>query len=163
MSVLDSPRLRGRPVAPGDAPVLAVLFGEPATLRWSADGARPWDAARARAGAEAHAAHWAAHRFGLRLWEDAAGPAVLAGLQFCVIDGRAEIEASFAAFPDRRRKGLAGEAMAAVVAEAPQIAREVAAVVREGNRPALALLARLGFREVRAVRGARLLRLGVPA
>lgn len=145
MTDLITPRLTGRPVAPSDAPFLARLFGAAEVGRWTSSDGAPWDAARAAAKAEAFAAHWTAHRFGLRLWREGDAPVALAGLQFCVIGGLPAIEAAFAVLPARQRRGLAAEAMAAALVEAPDIALRLQAVTRPGNAAAEALLTRLGF------------------
>ena len=146
MSLLRTQRLTGRPVTARDAGFLASLFGRAEIGAWTSDDAAP-DRREAAERARAFAAHWSAHGFGLRLWKDAAGPAGLAGLQFCVLEGAAAVEASFAFLPDRWGRGLAQEAMQAAMQEAPALAAEIHAVVREGNAPAFALLRRLGFAE----------------
>ncbi|MEM1313194.1 MAG: GNAT family protein [Pseudomonadota bacterium] len=145
MSALVTSRLQGRPVAPSDAPFLAALFGAPGVAAWTSEDRAPWTPARAKAKAAAFAAHWTAHRFGLRVWEEDGVPAVLAGLQFCVIGGLPAVEAAFATAPERQRRGLAAEAMAAALTEAPGIAARLHAVTLAGNAPAEALLRRLGF------------------
>ncbi|MEO1689525.1 MAG: GNAT family N-acetyltransferase [Pseudomonadota bacterium] len=145
---LDTARLRGRPVRDGDGPFLAALFGAPEVGAWTQAEAAPWTPARAAAEARAFAAHWTAHRFGLRVWSDAQGPAALAGLQFCVIGGLPAVEAAFAVRPDRQRRGLAREAMTAALEEAPQIAAWLHAATRPENAAAEALLRRLGFARV---------------
>jgi RimJ/RimL family protein N-acetyltransferase len=145
MSHLTTPRLHGRPVAPSDAPFLARLFGAAEVGRWTSAEQAPWTPARAEARAAAFAAHWTAHRFGLRLWDEGGAPVALAGLQFCVIGGLPAIEAAFAVIPERQRRGLAAEAMAAVLSEAPDISRSLHAVTLPGNAAAEALLTRLGF------------------
>ncbi|SFH77408.1 GNAT family N-acetyltransferase [Albimonas pacifica] len=146
MSTLRTLRLEGRPVRPRDAAFAAALFGRSEIARWTGDDA-PWSRAQAAGRARAFAGHWTAHGFGLRLWRDREGPAGVAGLQFCVLEGAAAIEASFAFAPERWGQGLAAEAMAAALAEGAGICAEVQAVVREGNAPAVALLRRLGFVE----------------
>mgnify|MGYP005857372731 CR=1 FL=1 len=159
MTRLATPRLDGHPVARSDAGFLAALFGRAEVGHWTGESRAPWTAAEAARRAEGFAAHWAAHGFGLRVWREGAAPVALAGLQFCVIDGRAEVELSFAVSPERQGEGLAREAAAAALAEAPGIAAEVAAVTWADNAPALTLLAALGFREARAAGARRLLRL----
>ncbi|MDF2234012.1 GNAT family N-acetyltransferase [Albimonas sp. CAU 1670] len=146
MNTLRTQRLEGRPIRPRDASFAAALFGREEVGRWTGEG-DPWTRAVAAQRARAFAAHWTAHGFGLRLWRDARGPAGVAGLQFCVLEGAAAIEASFAFAPERWGEGLATEAMRASLAEAQAICAEVQAVVREGNAPAVAVLRRLGFVE----------------
>lgn len=146
MSILRTQRLEGRPVRPRDAAFAAALFGRAEVGRWIGDD-DPWSRAQAADRARAFAAHWTAHGFGLRLWRDRQGAAGIAGLQFCVMEGTAAIEASFAFAPERWGAGLATEAMAAALCEARAICVEVQAVVREGNAPAVAVLRRLGFVE----------------
>lgn len=146
MSTLRTQRLEGRPVRPRDAAFAAALFGHAQVGRWTGDESG-WSRAEASGRARAFAAHWTAHGFGLRLWRDRDGPAGVAGLQFCVMEGAAAVEASFAFAPDRWGRGLAAEAMTAALAEGGAICAQVQAVVREGNAPALALLRRLGFVE----------------
>lgn len=148
MATLATSRLRGRPVGLSDAPFLAGLFGAPGVAAWASEDRAPWTPARAEAKAAAFAAHWTAHRFGLRVWEEDGAPAVLAGLQFCVIGGMPAVEAAFATAPNRQRRGLAAEAMAAALSEAPDIAVRLHAVTLPGNAAAEALLSRLAFAPV---------------
>lgn len=146
MSLLRTQRMEGRPVRPEDAAFAASLFGRAEVGRWTAEGG-VWTPAAAADRARAFAAHWTAHGFGLRVWSDAGGPAGVAGLQFCVLEGAAAVEASFAFAPERWGEGLACEAMQPALDEARAICVEVQAVVREGNLPAFAVLRRLGFAE----------------
>ena len=146
MSILRTQRLEGRPVRPRDAAFTAALFGRAEVGRWTGDG-DPCTRAQAADRARGFAAHWTAHGFGLRLWRDRDGAAGLAGLQFCVMEGAAAIEASFAFMPERWGAGLAAEAMTAALGESRAICAEVQAVVREGNAPAIGVLRRLGFVE----------------
>ena len=69
----------------------------------------------------------------------------VAGLQFCVLSGRGAVEASFAFLPEFWGRGLAHEAMAAVLRQASGVCREIEAVAHHDNVRAAALLARLGF------------------
>lgn len=156
MTPLRTPRLTGAPVRPADARFLAALFGDAGVAAASEQAGRPWTLARARTRASGFAAHWTAHGFGLRVWRDDRGPAVLAGLQYCIIAGRAEVELSFAVAPDRQGLGLGREAAAAALAEAPALTAGVAAVTFEANAPARALLRSLGFRPEGAVQTGRL-------
>lgn len=154
MEILRTERLTGRPPRPRDARFAAALLARPEVGAWTGEAGAPCPAL-AKAQAQAAAAHWAAHGFGLRVWQAGGAPVGLAGLRFCVQEGRAAVEAAFAVAPERWGEGLGGEVMAAVMAEAPAICTEVRAAVHDGNAAALALLRGLGFVETAAGAGRR--------
>jgi RimJ/RimL family protein N-acetyltransferase len=154
MRVIRTARLEGRPAGRRDARFAAELLARPEVGAW-AGLASPGGRREASALASGFAAHWQAHGFGLRVWEARGRPTALAGLKFCVIEGRGAVEAAFAVAPERWGEGIGREAMSAVMAEeAPGVCAEVQAVVREGNEPAVRLLRGLGFRETAAQPGA---------
>ena len=166
MTALRTARLSGRPIRASDARHAADLFGRDEVGRFVAESRRAWTAELAFDRARAFAAHWSAHGFGLRVWETPAGApappafappafappafAGVAGLQFCVLEGRGAVEVSFAFLPEFWGKGLAREAMEAVLGEAADVCREIEAVAHADNLRAAALLARLGFAAIDA-------------
>ncbi|MEC9432316.1 MAG: GNAT family N-acetyltransferase [Pseudomonadota bacterium] len=160
MTALRTARLSGRPIRASDARHAADLFGRDEVGRFVAESRRAWTTELAFDRALSFAAHWPAHGFGLRVWEIAPAPADdgagaggalppafagVAGLQFCVLEGRGAIEVSFAFLPEFWGKGLAREALEAVLGEAAGVCREIEAVAHADNLRAAALLARVGF------------------
>lgn len=147
MDIRRTERLEGRPCQPGDGPVLARLMGEPDVARWAGPGGRPWSAERAEIFALRLAAHWLAHGWGPRLWFEGDRFVCVLGLRFAILAGRGAVEVSFAVPQAERRRGYAREALAATLAEARGIVREVEAAVAEANAPSRRLLAAAGFAE----------------
>lgn len=145
MSAIATDRLSGRPCTPEDRDLVAALFADGEVRRWTTPPGLLWSPARVESVTMKLAAHWVAHGWGPRLWFEQGRFAGIAGLQFAVIGGRGVVEIAYALMPPARGRGLAGEAVAAILAEAPGIAREIVAALRPGNAPSLRLLARAGF------------------
>jgi RimJ/RimL family protein N-acetyltransferase len=145
MSEIETARLRGRPCTPGDVGPIAALFGEPEVRRWTSPPGVDWTKDRFELIALRLSAHWLAHRWGPRLWFAGERFVGVAGLQFAIVAGRGVVEIAYAVLPAEQRRGYAREALAAILAEAPEIAREVVACVADGNARSLDLLARAGF------------------
>jgi RimJ/RimL family protein N-acetyltransferase len=145
MTLLTTARMTARPACSDDVDLVRAIFSAPEVGRWTSRDARPWTEIRILARTGQFAAHWEAHGFGLRFWFLGDRLAGVAGLQHKIVDGAGAVEASFAFLPAHWRKGLATEAMAASMEEAPEICREVRAVTLPGNIASQKVLERVGF------------------
>ena len=145
MSEIRTRRLRGRAVEEADAPFIARLFAAPQVGRWISAERAPWRVDESRARAREFVAHWRAHGFGMRVWEERGAPTALAGLHFAVMEGRGAVEASFAVAPAAWGRGLGREALAGALGDAPEGCREVLALVLRDNLRAMRVLRAVGF------------------
>jgi len=146
VSELVSARLRLRPFAPGDEELLRRLHQHPevaATL----GGIRTDEEIKGLAAR--HVAHWGAHGFGLRVWEDrvTGEPVGRGGLHVLMLDGRPEVEVGWAIVRERWGEGLATEGGAAALGEAWGTLglREVVAVTLPHNHTSRRVMAKLGL------------------
>jgi len=147
-----SARLRLRPFEPGDEELLRRLHQHPevaATL----GGIRTDE--EVRGFAARYVAHWAAHGFGLRVWEDRTSgePVGRGGLHLLMVDGRPEVEVGWAIVRERWGEGLATEGGAASLGEAWGTLglREVVAVTLPHNHTSRRVMAKLGMTAEREV------------
>lgn len=116
-AALETARMTLRPMRDGDWQDLRAIHGDRAAMRTlSADGA-VLPLARSQAMARAHAAHWAAHGFGLWHAGDRATGRFCgyAGVRHALAEGRALVELAYAVVPGLWRQGRAGELARAVV------------------------------------------------
>jgi RimJ/RimL family protein N-acetyltransferase len=141
-----SARLRLRPFAPEDVELLRRLHQHPevaATL----GGVRTDE--EVRGFARRYVAHWEAHGFGLRVWEDrrTGEPVGRGGLHVLMLDGRPEVEVGWAIVRERWGEGLATEGGGASLAEAWGTLglREVVAVTLPDNHTSRRVMAKLGM------------------
>jgi RimJ/RimL family protein N-acetyltransferase len=146
MSQPVSARLRLRPFVPEDEPLLRRLHQHPevaATL----GGIRTDE--EVHRFALRYVAHWKAHGFGLRVWEDrtTGEPVGRGGLHVLMIDGRPEVEVGWAILRERWGEGLATEGGAASLGEAWGTLglREVVAVTLPENHTSRRVMAKLGM------------------
>lgn len=143
---LRTARLRLRPLCPGDADFVVRLLNDPDFLLHIGDrGVRSEDDAR-RYIVEGPMASHARHGFGLDCVELPSGePAGICGLLRRPVLEDADV--GYALLPEFRGRGLAAEAVDAVLRDARVRLglRRVAAVVADGNVPSIRLLERAGF------------------
>jgi ribosomal-protein-alanine N-acetyltransferase len=154
MKVLETERLRLRPLSFDDAPFIVELLNEPSFMRYIGD-----KGVRDRAGACAYLergplASYERHGFGLLAVErrDDGEPMGICGL--LKREALEDVDLGFAFLPRHWSRGYAGEAARAVLAQARDelgIAR-VAAITSLDNEASIRLLARLDFRFERVMR-----------
>jgi RimJ/RimL family protein N-acetyltransferase len=154
---LDTPRLALRPMALGDVGRLHALMIDPDVRRWAMDGRVLPEASFREAVLKTIATfrRRGIGAFAVRMREDGAfaGYAGLFPAQLARLDG---IELGAALWPRYWRHGLAAEACRAVLADARgrlDLAR-VLACADAPNFRSLALIARLGFRQIATTPGA---------
>lgn len=147
-AVLDTPRLRLRPLGAGDAPFILALLNDPSWLRYIGDrGVRSLADAR-RYIVDGPQRMYAAHGYGLMLVERRAD---LEPLGLCGLirrDGLPGPDIGFALLPSARRQGLAWEAAHATLADARVThgLERVVAITTPDNGASQRLLTRLGLR-----------------
>ncbi len=141
-----SARLRLRPFGPDDEGLLRRLHQHPqvaATL----GGIRTDE--EIRRFAARYVAHWEAHGFGLRVWEDrtTGEPVGRGGLHVLMVDGRPEVAVGGAIVREGWGEGLATEGGAAALGEAWGTLglREVVAVTLPDNHTSRRVMAKLGM------------------
>lgn len=146
MSELVSARLRLRPFTLEDEGLLRRLHQHP-EVAVTLGGIRT-DAEVERFAAR-YVAHWDAHGFGLRVWEDRATgePVGRGGLHVLMLDGRPEVEVGWAILRERWGEGLATEGGAAALGEAWGTLglREVVAITLPDNHTSRRVMAKLGM------------------
>ena len=161
--MIETARLRIRPLTPSDAPFIVTLLNDPAFLRYIGDrGVRTVEDAVAYIRTGPVSSH-ARFGYGLDAVEDlqTAEPMGICGLL-----QRDELDApdlGFAFLAPFRGRGFAREAAEAVLADAASrlAIPRVLAIAQGDNAASIALLQRLGFtfeRETTAVRGESLRR-----
>lgn len=150
---LHTSRLRLRPLCPGDAAFVVRLLNDPDFLLHIGDrGVRSEDDAR-RYIAEGPMASHARHGFGLDCVEMLSGePAGICGL--LRRPALEDADVGYALLPEFRGRGLAAEAVDAVLRDARVRLglRRVAAVVADGNVRSVRLLEKAGFEPCGRVR-----------
>lgn len=146
MSELVSARLRLRPFALEDEGLLRRLHQHP-EVAVTLGGVRTDEELHGYAAR--YVAHWAAHGFGLRVWEDrvTGEPVGRGGLHVMMLDGRPEIDVGWAIVRERWGEGLATEGGGAALAEAWGTLglREVTAVTLPHNHTSRRVMAKLGM------------------
>ncbi|HEU0223491.1 MAG TPA: GNAT family N-acetyltransferase [Paracoccaceae bacterium] len=147
MNEIATERLKGRPCNPGDVEHIRALLSAPDVQRWLCLPVLDWTEERCEIATMRLTAHWLCHGWGPRLWFAGDRFVGLIGLRFAMLAGHGAVEIAFAVMPAEQRKGYAREALAATLAEAPSIAREVSAAVLRDNLASLHLLRDLGFAE----------------
>ena len=155
--LLETPRLLLRPLTLGDAGILRPLMIDPDVRRWAADG-RVLSEAHVRGSIRKSLSTFQRHRtggFALRLRADGAF-AGYAGLFPTKLAGHGELELGAAVWPRYWRTGLAAEACRAILDDAFERVgvRRVLACTDAPNFRSLALIARLGFRQIATTPGA---------
>ena len=152
--MIETERLRIRPLAPPDASFIVLLLNDPAFLRYIGDrGVRTEQDAVAYIENGPAASH-ARYGFGLSAVEGREDRTLMG---MCGLLQRDELEApdlGFAFLPPFRRRGFAREAADAVLGDASArlgITR-VLAITQPDNAPSMALLDRLGFQFERLMR-----------
>ena len=147
LPVLAGRRVRLRPPGPADVPDLLALFGDANALRYWSHGPLP-DLAAARVYYDGMVSGLAERR--LFQWAVTAGDDRLVGTVTLVGWDRANrrAEVGFIVLPSRQGRGLATDAVAAVLAWAfgPMGLHRVEADVEPPNAASLRVLDRLGFR-----------------
>jgi RimJ/RimL family protein N-acetyltransferase len=148
-TALETTRLVGRPPRADDVPALLALYGtREVAARMYADG-RPRTEAQLGPYLAADLAHWQGHGFGRFMWHERDTGEVVArcGPKLALRGGRPELDLHWTVRPDRHRRGLAAEAVEAVVQACFDglRAESVTAVVRVDNAPSQALARALGF------------------
>lgn len=155
--MIETARLRIRPLTPVDASFIVSLLNDPAFLRYIGDrGVRSDEDAISYINAGPVASR-ARHGFGLDAVEDRERHGAMG---ICGLLQREELDApdlGFAFLPAFRQRGFAHEAAAAVLGDvsARLGIRRVLAIVQPDNAPSIALLERLGFRFERMTRPPR--------
>lgn len=152
--LLETERLRLRPLAVDDAPFILGLLNEPSFIRFIADrGIRTLPAAIAYL-QNGPIASYARHGFGLYLTELKATGAPLGLCGLVRRDGLDDADLGYAFLPAHWGHGYAAEAAAAVLDYARHtlgLARLVAIVSSDNDR-SIKLLERLGFQFERMIR-----------
>lgn len=145
--VLDTARLRLRPLTADDAPFLVALLNEPSFLQYIGDRhVRTLEDARGyvERGPQASYARYG-HGLLLVLRREDDAPIGMCGL--LKRDHLDDADLGYAFLPAAWGRGYASEAAAAVLAHGAAAfgLRRVAAIVQPGNAASLKVLARLGF------------------
>lgn len=148
-AMLGTTRLRGRPIAAGDAALLRRLHGDPLVMRTlSADGeVAPESHTRELVGRLV--AHWKEHGDGVWLFHAEPDGRFIgyAGLFRRAFNGVAECELLYAVVSDAWRQGFATEMARSVLAHAFERRQEpsVVALTLEINVGSRRVIERLGF------------------
>src|SRR5208282_1527562 len=111
MHQLNTRRLLGTPAGPGDFADIRRLHGDSRVMAaLSADG-DTFSEGHSRAFLERAAEHWKLHGFGLWVCRERAGSEFVGygGIKHTVVEGRDEVELSYAIRSDCWRKGFATE------------------------------------------------------
>jgi [ribosomal protein S5]-alanine N-acetyltransferase len=118
--VLDTPRMRGEPLAPEHEAELSDLTLDPRVYRTLWPWADPPTEADVRASLTDKREHWERHGFGLYLLRDRSTGKLVGrgGLQYTDAIGGYAVEAAWAIVPERWGQGLATELAQASVAVA---------------------------------------------
>jgi RimJ/RimL family protein N-acetyltransferase len=147
ITVIDTPRLRLRPLVAGDAGFLLGLLNEPAFLRQIGDrGVRnPADAERYIA--TGPAASYQRHGFGLLLIERKSDGVALGMAGLLKREHLADVDLGYALTASACGQGYASEAARALLQHAHAVLGfiRLIAIVVPDNLPSLQLLQRLGF------------------
>lgn len=147
IAVLDTPRLRLRPIVPGDATFLLGLLNEPAFLRQIGDRGVRNHADAERYIADGPAASYQRFGFGLLLIErkaDGAAIGIAGLLKRAHLD---DVDLGYALTASACGQGYAGEAARALLEQAREVhgLARLIAIVMPDNSASLRLLQRLGF------------------
>ena len=150
MRALETPRLRLRPFATGDAGAHAQLYADPEVLRWLGAGLESPDppAERSRRSLIAFLEHWAERGWGVWAVLDRATGEFLGqcGIRYWAEIG--EVEILYALCRRVWGRGLATEAAAAALADGfarVGLAR-IVAVTRPANLGSRAVMTKIGLR-----------------
>jgi RimJ/RimL family protein N-acetyltransferase len=116
LNAIETQRLVGTPIGPGDLDFLCTLLGDPrvgATLGGTRDPAQVEELVAQRA------REWT-RGYGYRVWRERAtgAPVARGGLGDAVVEGEPMVELGWAVLPARWGEGIATELAAASVAEA---------------------------------------------
>lgn len=154
MNVLETERLRLRPLSADDAPFILELLNEPSWIRFIGDrGVHTLDDAR-RYIAEGPCAMYALHGLGLMMVET---KGERESLGICGLIRRAslpDVDIGFAFLPRFWGKGFAFEAAAATLEHARRDLglRRILAITSLDNESSIRLLEKLGLRYERTIR-----------
>lgn len=145
MTTLETPRLKLRPVQPGDAPELEAFYGDPAVMEIRKYGVMDGEVARGQV--EVMVAHWRTHGFGMWVVEDKATGAFGGECGLRWVEDGSEVELSYGLYPRYRGRGLATEAARAALdfgADTLGLER-IVAFSRGDNRVSHHVLEKLGM------------------
>lgn len=147
MVVIETPRLRLRPVVADDAPLLASLLYDDAEVTRYLPASPLSAAEQAERFARYFSAHWAQHGYGEWIIEDRRNGEPLGQCGLNHIDASSETEIDYALARHAWGRGLATEAAQAAVAHADNALHlpEVVGFVLPGNAASERILERLGF------------------
>lgn len=151
--VLVTQRLRLRPHVRADYPACKRLWQHPDTIRFIGGTAQDDQAIWFRL--QRYGGMWPIQGYGFWVFEDKASGAYLGegGLMDAMrgLPGLADMpEAGWALTPEAGGRGLASEALGAILAwaDANLAARRIGCIIDPGNAPSLRLAGKLGFAEV---------------
>ncbi|MGH2873081.1 MAG: GNAT family N-acetyltransferase [Solirubrobacteraceae bacterium] len=148
--ILQTPRLRGEPLAPVHERELAGLLLDPRVVRWLWHWCQPPTIGDVRAGLQDAVEHWERHGFGLWLLRDRSTGAMVGrgGLQYTdAVTGEFAVEAAWTVVPQMWGRGLATElAHGAVAVGFEQLGlTEVIAITLTDNIASRRVMEKAGF------------------
>jgi RimJ/RimL family protein N-acetyltransferase len=154
------PDLTWRAFSEDDGPALRRVLGEPEVARWLRPAGRegPFAAAECAERARRGAAHWRAHGFGPWIVLEGGRTVACGGLGLSLIEGRAELEITWAVLPEAWGRGIATAIGRAALALADAHgARRVIALTRAENLASRRVMDKLGMSVHRELQHAGLL------
>jgi RimJ/RimL family protein N-acetyltransferase len=142
-------RLELRPIDARDGPVLRELVEHPEVWAWLVPKGDRGPAAKAQCDAWARrdAAHWELHGFGKWIALEGGAPVGRGGLGITFVDGRPEVEISWAVARAEWGRGIATHIAQEALKEASRLGlRGVVAFTRTENAASLRVIEKAGLR-----------------